>query len=71
VIAEDQQVDLCKPTHMILPQTEKAERMIGMVNKNLPKFLYHMPIELDFTEDIVKSLLKNSCEASLFADILN
>jgi hypothetical protein len=45
--------------------------MIGMMNKNLTVFLYHMLLELDFTEDIVKSLLKKSYKASLVADILN
>jgi hypothetical protein len=45
--------------------------MIGMMNKNLPAFLYHMLIELDFTEDIVKNLLKKSCITSLVADIPN
>ncbi len=46
--------------------------MIGMMNKNLTVFLYHMLLELDFTEDIFKSLLKKSYKAfSLVADILN
>jgi hypothetical protein len=71
MIAEVHQEDLCEPTHVIIPKTEEAERMIGMMNKNLPAFLYHMLLELDFTEDIVKSLLKKSCKASLVADILN
>jgi hypothetical protein len=71
MIMEVHQEDLCKPTHVIVPQTKEEERMIGMVNKNLPAFLYHMLLELDFTEDIVKSLHKKACEASLVADILN
>ena len=71
MIAEVHQEDLCKPTHVITPQTKEAERMIGMMNKNLPAFLYHILLELDVTEDIVKSLLKKSCEESLVADILN
>jgi hypothetical protein len=45
--------------------------MIGMMNKNLLAFLYHMLLELDIKEDIVKILLKKSCKASLVADILN
>jgi hypothetical protein len=56
---------------VIVTQTEEAERVIGMMNKNLPAFLYHMLLELDFMEDIIKYLLKNSCEASLVADIPN
>jgi hypothetical protein len=42
MIAEVHQEDLCKPTHVIVPQTKKAERMIGMMNKNLLAFPYHM-----------------------------
>ncbi len=43
--------------------------MMGMMNKNLPAFLYHMLLEIDFTEGIIKKLLKNSCKASLVAQI--
>ena len=69
MIAEVHQEEICKPTHVIVPQTEEAERMIGMMNKNLPAFIYHMLLEIDFTEDIINKLLKNSCEASLVAQI--
>jgi hypothetical protein len=69
MIAEVHQEDLCKPTHIIVPQTEEMERMMGMMNKNLPAFLYHMLLEIDFTKDIIKKLLKNSCEASLVTQI--
>jgi hypothetical protein len=58
MITEVHQEDVCKPTHVIVPQTKEAEHMIGMMNKNLPVFLYHMILKLGFTEDIVKSLLK-------------
>jgi hypothetical protein len=71
MIAEFHQEDLCKLTHVIVPQTKEAERMIGIMSKHLPAFLYHMLLELDFTEDIIKSLLKKSCKASLVADIPN
>ena len=40
-----------------------------MMNKNLPAFLYHMLLEIDFTEDIIKKLIKNSCDISLVAQI--
>jgi hypothetical protein len=69
MIAEIHQEDICKPTHIIVPQTEEAERMVGMMNKNLPAFLYHMLLEIDFTEDIVLKLLRTSCETSLVAQI--
>jgi hypothetical protein len=69
MIAEVHQEDICKPTHIIVPQTEEAERMVGMMNKNLPAFLYYMLLEIGFTEDIVSKLLRTSCETSLVAQI--
>jgi hypothetical protein len=63
MIAEVHQVDLCKPTHVIIPQAEEAERMIGMMNKSLPAFLHHMLLEADFPEEFVKKLIKELCEA--------
>ncbi len=54
MIAEVHQEDLCKPTHIIIPQVEEAERMVSMMNKNLAAFLYHMLLEMDFTEEVVK-----------------
>ena len=69
MIAEAHQEDICKPTYIIVPQTEEAERMVGMMNKNLPVFLYHMLLEIDFTEEIIKKLLKTSCDTSLVAQI--
>jgi hypothetical protein len=70
MIAEVHQEDICKPTHVIVPQTEEAERMVGMMNKNLPAFLYHMLLEIDFTEEIIKKLLQKSCERSLVSRTL-
>jgi hypothetical protein len=69
MIAEVHQEDICKPTHIIVPQTEEAERMVGMMNKNLPAFLFHMLTEIDFTEEIVKKLIQTSCESSLVAQV--
>ena len=69
MIAEVHQEDIYKPTHIIVPQTEEAEQMVGMMNKNLPAFLYHMLLEINFTEEIVKKLLQTSCETSLVAQI--
>ncbi len=48
MIAEVHQEDLCKPTHIIIPQAKDAERMIGIMNMNLPAFLYHMLLKADF-----------------------
>jgi hypothetical protein len=50
MIAEAHQEDICKPTYIIVPQTEVAERMVGMMNKNLPAFLHHMLLGIDFTD---------------------
>ncbi len=38
--------------------------MVGMMNKNLAAFLYHMLLEMDFTEEVIKLLIGRSCEAS-------
>jgi hypothetical protein len=65
MIAQVHQEDLCKPTHIIIPQAGEAERMVDMMVKNLAAFLYHMLLEMDFTEEVVKLLIKRSCEASL------
>ncbi len=69
MIPEAHQEDICKPTYFVVPQTEEAERMIGMMNKNFPALLYHMMLEIDFTEEIIKKLLKESCDTSLVAQI--
>ncbi len=69
MIAKVYQENLCYPTHVIIPQSEEAERMIGMMNKNLPAFLHHMLLEAAFPKDFVKKLLKNSCEGSLVSDV--
>ena len=69
MIAEMHQEDICKWTHIIIPQAKEAERMIGMMNKNLPIFLHHMLLEADFPEEIVKKLIKESCKVSLVAEI--
>jgi len=69
LIAEVHQEDICKPTYVIIPQAEEAERMIGMMHKNLPAFLFYTLNEAGFTDDFVKKLLKKTCEASLVAEV--
>jgi hypothetical protein len=59
MIAEVHQEDLCKPTHIIIPQAEEAERMVGMMNKKIAAFLDHMLLEMDFTEEIINFLSRN------------
>jgi hypothetical protein len=69
VIAEVHQEDLCKPVHVVIPQAEEAERMIGMMNKNLPAFLFHILTEAGFTDDFLQELFRRTCEASLVAEV--
>ena len=56
-IAEAHQCGISKPTHLIIPTTPEAERMITMTNKNLPAYLYHTLIEHGLPEEFVEDLL--------------
>ncbi len=42
LIAEAHLGDISLPTHIIIQNTPKAERLIGMMNKNLPAFLLNV-----------------------------
>jgi hypothetical protein len=66
-IAEAHQSDIAKPTFLVVPNTPEAERMIGMMNKNLPAYLYHTMIDYGLPATFVEDLLKNSCEATMLA----
>jgi len=67
-IAEAHQSSISKPTHLVVPNTPEAERMINMMNKNLPAYLYHTLIEHGLPEDFVEELLEKSCEATMLAE---
>jgi hypothetical protein len=67
MIAEAHQEDILQPTHIIIPSTPEAERMVGMMNKNLPAFLWHMLIEQGLPEDFISGLLNKLCEAMMLA----
>ncbi len=67
MIAEAHQGDLLKPTYIIIPNTPEAERMVGMMNKNLLAYLWHMLIEQGPPEDFITSLLNKSCMATMLA----
>ena len=69
IIAEVHQEDYCKPAYVIIPQAEEAERMIGMMHKNLPAFLFHILTDAGFTDDFIKELLRQTCETSLVAEV--
>jgi hypothetical protein len=71
MIAEAHQEDISKPTHIIIPNTKEAERMVGMMSKNLPVFLHHILLEHDCTEEFMKELLKHLCKASMLAEMHN
>jgi hypothetical protein len=47
-IAEVHQASLAETTHLIVPLTSEAERLMGMMNKNLPAFLWHTLLEQGF-----------------------
>ena len=67
-IAEAHQSSISKPAHLVVPNTPEAERMINMMNKNLPAYLYHTLIEHGLPEDFVEELLEKSCEATMLAE---
>jgi hypothetical protein len=67
-IAEAHQSDISKPTYLIVPNTPEAERMIGMMNKNLPTYLYHTLLDFGLPEDFIEDLLQHSCEATILAE---
>ncbi len=67
MIMEAHQEDILQPTHIIIPNTPEAERMVGMMNKNLPAFLWHMLIEQGLPEDFISGLLNKLCEATMHA----
>jgi hypothetical protein len=69
MIAEAHQEDILKPTHIIIPNTPEAERMVGMMNKNLPAFLWYMLTEQGLPDQFIKDLANASCEASMLAEV--
>jgi hypothetical protein len=69
MIPKVHQEDIIKPTHIIIPNTPEAERMVGMMNKNLPAFLWHMLIEQGLPEDFITGLLNESCKATMLAEV--
>jgi hypothetical protein len=62
-IAEAHQSDISMPTHLIIPNTSKAEQLVSMMNKNLPEFLLNVPKE----QGSRMISLKNSCEGTMLA----
>jgi hypothetical protein len=55
--------------HIIIPNTPEAEQLVGMMNKNLPAFLFHILQEQGLPNNFIDSLLRNSCEATMLANM--
>jgi hypothetical protein len=60
-IAEAHQQGLSMPTHLVVPNTPEAERLVGMMNKNLPA--------LGLPDEFINELLQKSCKATMLADM--
>ena len=67
LIAEAHQANISLPTHIIIPNTPEAECLVGMMNKNLPAFLWHMMKEQGLPDEFINDLLNNLCEAMMLA----
>ncbi len=66
-IAKVHQECIMMPTYIVIPNTPEAERMLLMMNKNLPAFLWHMLLEQGLPKEFNKDLLTCTCEASMLA----
>jgi hypothetical protein len=69
VIAKAHQSDISKLPHIIILNTPEAERLIGMMNNNLPAFLFHTLKKQGLPKDFIGKLLKKSCEATILANM--
>ncbi len=67
LIAKAHQADISLPMHIIIPNTPEAERLVSMMNKNLPAFLSNMLKEQGLPDKFIDDILKNSCEATMLA----
>ncbi len=57
------------PTYVVIPNTPVEERMLLMMNKNLPAFLWHMLMEQGLPKEFIKDLLSRTCEAFMVAEM--
>jgi hypothetical protein len=69
MIAEVHREKIAKPTSIIIPNTLEAERMVLMMNANLPAFLWYMFIKHEAEENVIKTPLTKSCKATLRAEM--
>ncbi len=68
-IAKAHQSDISMPMHLVIPNTPEAKRLIGMMNKNLPAFLFHMLKEQGLPNKFLNELPQKSCEATMLTDM--
>ncbi len=68
-IAEVHQESIMMPNYVVIPNTPMVERMLLMMNKNLPAFLWHMLVEQGLPKEFIKDLLSRTCEASMVAEM--
>ncbi len=68
-IAEVHQASLAETTHLIVPLTSEAERLVGMMNKNLPAFLWHTLLEQGFPEEFITKLIQGTCKVALVTEM--
>jgi hypothetical protein len=68
-IAKVHQECIIMPTNVVIPNTPKAERILLMMNKNLPAFLWHMLLKQGLPKEFIKDLLTCICEASMLAEM--
>ncbi len=71
MIAKVHQEGIMMPTYVVIPNTPEVKRMLLMMNKNLPAFLYHMLLEQGLPEEFIKDLLARTCEASMLGEMHN
>ncbi len=68
MIAKVHQEGLQKMTiYIVIPNTPETERMILMMNNNLPAFLWRMLQEHGLPKEFIKDLLQCLCEATMLA----
>jgi hypothetical protein len=69
MIVEVHQGGLSKPTYINIPNKPEAEQLVRMMNKNLPAFLFHTLQEEGLPNNFIDSLLRNSYEATMLANM--
>jgi hypothetical protein len=69
IITKAHQAGISMPTYVVIPNTPGAERMLLMMNKNLPALFWYMLLEQGYPKQFIKNLLQHTCEASMLAEM--